>query len=373
MMSRAFAGPGKYVQRPGEISRLSQHLAPLGGRALVLIDGLLFERLQPVIVADLEAAGINVCVERFGGECTDTEIDRVTAIARGHAADTLVGVGGGKTADTAKIVAHAVGAWTVIVPTIASTDAACSAVAVRYTLDGRWNGSDRLPRNPDLVVVDSQVVASAPARFLVAGIGDALSTWFEARSNLESHTPNYIQGGFPPTLTAVALVKACHGVLMADGVKAVLAVRAGLHTIAVENVIEANMLLSSVGFENLGCSAAHAIHDGLTAIPATHGTLHGEKVAFGVLCLLLLENRPWEELLTTIEFCETVGLPTTLARLGIIDNVRDVVEQVAQGAMADGESAVACPVEVSVPIIRDAILALDAITSARPHQSGTRP
>ncbi|WAA66074.1 glycerol dehydrogenase [Microbacterium oxydans] len=366
-MSRAYAGPGKYIQRRGEISRLSQHLAPLGTRALVLIDPFLLERLRDVISTDLTGAGIDARIEAFGGETTDAEIDRVTAIAREHGADTLVAVGGGKTADTVKIAAHAVGAWTVIVPTIASTDAPCSAVAVRYTPEGVWNGSDRLPRNPDLVVVDSEIVAGAPARFLVSGMGDALSTWFEARSNLESRTPNYVQGGFPPTLTAIALVKACHEALLTDGVKAKLAVEQGLHTLAVENVIEANMLLSSVGFENLGCSAAHAIHDGLTAIPEAHGVLHGEKVAFGTLCLLLLENRPFSELLEMIEFCEAVGLPTTLAELGITTNTREIAERIGEGAMAEGESAVACPVEVSVPIIRDAILALDAITAARKH------
>lgn len=364
-MSRAYAGPGKYIQRAGEIGRLSQHLAPLGRRALVVIDPFLLERLGPTIAADLDGAGIDARIESFGGETTDAEVERITALAREQAADTLVGVGGGKTADVVKIAAHAVGAWTVVVPTIASTDAPCSAVAVRYTPEGVWNGSDRLPRNPDLVVVDSEVVASAPARFLVSGMGDALSTWFEARSNLESRTPNYVQGGFPPTLTAIALVRACHEALMADGLKAKLAVEQGLRTIAVENVIEANMLLSSVGFENLGCSAAHAIHDGLTALPETHGMLHGEKVAFGTLCLLLLENRPMDELLAMIEFCESVGLPTTLAQLGITADVRAAAERVAEGAMAEGESAVACPVDVSVPIIRDAILALDAITSAR--------
>ncbi|MBB5755087.1 glycerol dehydrogenase [Prosthecomicrobium pneumaticum] len=361
-MARAFGGPGKYVQRAGEIARLGEHLAPLGRRPLFLVDRALFEPMAAAIAAAL-GADVRPRFERFGGECCSAEIGRVTAIAVEERADVVVGVGGGKTADTAKIVAIETGARIVIVPTIASTDAPCSAVAVRYTKDGVYETSLRLARNPDLVLVDSAIVAAAPPRFLIAGIGDALSTWFEARSNLESRTDNYVAGGFPAPLAGIAIARHCHDVLMRDALKARTAVEAGLLTTAVENIIEANTLLSGLGFENCGCAAAHGIHDGLTVLDEVHGVFHGEKVAFGTLCLLMLENREQAEIEATVRFCRALGLPTRLADLGIVADVREKVERVAAAALAPGAIIHATPVRLSVPIVRDAILALDAFAT----------
>ena len=361
-MSRAYGGPGKYIQRRGEIGALGRHVAPLGARALVLVDGALFDRLQPVLAAGLD--GVAPHFEPFGGECTHAEIERVAAAIAARGAEVVVAVGGGKTIDTAKTAAIRTGARIAVVPTIASTDAPCSAVAVVYDAHGVYVESLRLARNPDVVVVDPEVIVAAPPRFFAAGIGDALSTWVEARSNIASRTDNYVAGGFPPTLAGIAIAEACRAVLMRDGAKAMAAVRAGLCTTAVENVIEANTLLSGLGFENVGCSAAHGIHDGLTRLGETHGLLHGEKVAFGVLCLLMLENRPADEIEATVRFCRTIGLPTRLADLGIVEDIASRVERVAEAVLSSPRNIIfATPVTLSVALVRDAILALDAFAS----------
>lgn len=360
-MARAFGGPNKYIQRAGEIDKLADYLAPLGKRALVLIDRVLFETLSERIAKNCDDK-LDLHFERFGGECCTSEIERVRAAAAEHRSDILVGVGGGKTANTAKIVAIDTDARIVIAPTIASTDAPCSAIAVRYSEHGVYEESLRLPRNPDVVVVDSALVAAAPARFLVAGIGDALSTWFEARSNIESRTDNYVAGGFPATEAGMAIARHCQEVLMRDAVKAKVAVEAGLLTRAVENIIEANTLLSGLGFENCGCSAAHGIHDGLTVLEEVHGLFHGEKVAFGTLCLLMLENRDRGEIEAMIRFCRSVGLPTRLADLGIVDDVPAKIGRVADAACRPGNIIYATPAAVTAPAVRDAILALDALS-----------
>lgn len=360
-MARAFGGPNKYIQRAGEIDRLSGYLEPLGKRVLALIDRALFDQLSERIDRG-RSPGLDIRFERFGGECCTSEIERVRKIALEHGSEVLLGIGGGKTADTAKIVAVDIGARIIIAPTIASTDAPCSAIAVRYSEHGIYEESLRLPRNPDAVVVDSALVAAAPARFLVAGIGDALSTWFEARSNIESRTDNYVAGGFPAPEAGMAIARHCQTVLMRDALQARIAVEAGLLTQAVENIIEANTLLSGLGFENCGCSAAHGIHDGLTVLAEVHGHFHGEKVAFGTLCLLMLENRERSEIETMIRFCRSIGLPTTLADLGIVEDVPAKIGQVAEAACRPGNIIYATPVDITVPAVRDAILALDAFS-----------
>jgi glycerol dehydrogenase len=250
------------------------------------------------------------------------------------------------------------------VPTIASNDAPCTAVAVRYSAQGRDPEPIGLPRNPDVVIVDSALIAKAPVRFLVAGIGDALSTWFEARSNLDSRSNNYIGPGLPAPEAGIAIAKACHAVLMRDALAAKLACECGALTPAVEAIIEANTLLSGLGFENCGVSAAHGIQEGMTVLDETRDFYHGEKVAFGVLCLLMLEGRPLAEITEVALFCRSVGLPTTLADLKLGNATPADITRVAEASLKPSSDTWRVAVPLSVEIVRDAILALDAFTRA---------
>jgi glycerol dehydrogenase len=360
---RAFGGPGKYIQRAGEIDHLSDHLRPLGAKAFLLADSFVFDTMGDDLRRSLAKGGLSHTIERFNGECCSEEIARVEALAQAQPATVVVGVGGGKTIDTAKVVACATGARLAVVPTIASTDAPCSAIAVRYTPCGVYQEAISLPRNPDVVVVDSAIVAKAPARFLTSGVGDALSTWFEARSNMETFSKNYIASGFPAPAAGFALARACYDVLMRDAVAAKYAVERGALTQAVENIIEANTLLSGLGFENCGVSGGHGIHDGLTVLNETHDFYHGEKVAFGTLCLLMLEGRPFAEIEATASFCRSLGLPTTLRDLKLAKASKADIERVAKAALAPGSATWRSAAPLSVASVRDAIIALDAFTS----------
>lgn len=366
MTGRAFGGPGRYIQQAGEIDRLPHHVAPLGSRPLLLIDGVLVERLGAALVDGFRTAGLVPELVPFGGECTLAEIERIAAIGRQTGSEVVVGIGGGKSSDAAKAAAHRIGARTVVVPTIASTDAPCSAIAVRYTAEGVWERSERLPFNPDLVVVDSAIVAAAPPRFLVAGMGDAIATWYEARSVRESGSLTYVGAGFPATAAGMAVARETRAVLLRDGVAARDDVVAGRLTDAVENVIEANILLSSIGFENGGCAAAHGLHGGLTLLEETHGALHGEKIAVGLIVQLVLERRPETELREVLDFLRAVGLPATLEELGVTGDLGRAAEVVAAASLAEGESTRASPVELSVSIVRDAIVEADRIARRSP-------
>lgn len=138
-------------------------------------------------------------------------------------------------------------------PTIASTDAPCSALSVIYSDEGVFEKYLFLPANPNMVLVDTTIVAAAPVRLLVAGMGDALATYFEARACEASGATNCVGG--KTTLAAMGLARLCYDTLLEDGVKAKLAVENGVCTKAVEHVIEANTYLSGLGFESGGLAA----------------------------------------------------------------------------------------------------------------------
>ena len=185
--------PGRYVQGQGALAELSDEVSRLGSTVLIVVGGTAHKTIVPAYLPDWSEQ-FDIQVEPFSGECSDREIERLSRTAKDQSCDVIVGMGGGKAIDTAKAVAHAAGAATVIVPTIASTDAPTSAVSVIYTSDGAFQRYLFVRRNPDLVLVDTDIIAQAPVRFLVAGMGDALATWFEADSCRRSSSPNACGG-----------------------------------------------------------------------------------------------------------------------------------------------------------------------------------
>lgn len=359
-MLNLFCSPSRYVQGRDATASLGHHLQHLGlaGPALVIAGATVQRQLTPTWETTFAEAGIHHTVRTFGGECTQAEIDAGVGDARDRGATVIIGAGGGKCLDTARAVAAALDLPVVNCPTLASSDAPCSALSVVYTEDGVVDRYLFYPRNPDLVLVDSSVVAAAPARFLVGGMGDALATWFEARTVIEAHGANQLGGG--TTLTAGALARLCYETLLADGVAARSSVEAGAVTPALERIIEANTLLSGLGFESGGLAIAHSVHNGLTAVDGTHEYLHGEKVAFGLLVQLLVEGRPEAEIDQVVAFSRSVGLPVTLAEVGLIDPAPEVVTAIATRSVAEGETAHHEPFPVTADLIADGILAADA-------------
>jgi len=306
--------PGRYVQGFDALQSLGDEMIRFGSRALLLVDPYVNDHLLADFLPAVKAK-LDVQVEKFNGECSDEEIERLTGLAKSAKLEMIVGVGGGKTLDTAKATAHALKLPVVIIPTIASTDAPCSALAVIYTSAGEFKRYLVLPSNPTVVLVDTRVIAQAPARFLVSGMGDALATFFEARSCQTKYAGNMT--GRIGSMTAYALAELCYETLLTYGVQALAACENHISTPAFEKVVEANTLLSGLGFESGGLAAAHAIHNGLTALAATHHYFHGEKVAIGTLASLFLTGKEPEMIDEVYDFCESVGLPTTLADIGL--------------------------------------------------------
>ena len=161
-------------------------------------------------------------------------------------------------------------------------------------------------------------------------------------------------------LAAMGIAKLCYDTLIAEGEKAKIAAQAHALTPAVEKIIEANTLLSGMGFESGGLAGAHAIHNGLTVLPECHSMQHGEKVNFGTLTQLVLENIPEDELYDMLDWMIAVGLPVTFKELGITDTGREHLMPAAEAACADNDTLHNLPFEVNAEMVYNAMLAADA-------------
>lgn len=316
--AHVFRTTPRYVQAPGLIERAADYLAPLKIKHCAILCTPRSQKGEGArLLAALDKAGIDARVTTFGGECSFQEIEARTAELREQEPfDALIALGGGKTLDAGKCIAERLEVPVVIMPTLASNDAPCSALSVIYTPEGATETYEVFAQNPALVMVDTEIVAKAPVRFLVAGMGDAMSTWYEARAchtNPAGMTPY----GDRPTLAGVALSETCANILYAHGVDALQAVTAGQLNEAVEHVVEANTLLSGAGFECTGVAGAHALAQALTLLPEVdHNYLHGEMVAIGTLTQLMLEKDLAEAERCARLFAQ-VGLPVNFAQLGM--------------------------------------------------------
>jgi glycerol dehydrogenase len=365
---RTVISPARYVQGKGAIHQLGEYLKPIGSTPLLVADDLVWGLVGHDIEASLKAADLPVQREVFHGIPSAKEVDRLVEVIRKTGADVAVAVGGGSAIDAVKAAGHLAGIRWANCPTVASTDAPCSALSVIYTEDGEFEEYRFFPRNPDLVLVDSQVVANAPVQLLIAGVGDALATWLEARATAQSNSKT-MAGGLP-TLTGTALAQLSWDVLWDNALQAVDAVRDNEVTPAVEKVIEANTLLSGLGFESGGLAAAHAIHNGLTAVAATHGLAHGQKVNIGSVTQLVLEGAPSSEIREFVEFTTRVGLPTTLTEVGLRADDLDALTTVADAATVAGETIHAMPFEVRSADVVSALASIERFATRVRREAG---
>ena len=368
--TRAFTAPMKYIQGYGEINRLETYTRVYGGKTFILIDRFLYPTLGKKLDVCFAGTDTGCYVEQFAGECSMTEIHRVAALAKTEEAACIVGVGGGKTLDTAKGAADTLDLPYIICPTAASNDAPVASVSVIYTDEGVHNGSLFFKRSAELVLVDTEVVAKAPVRLFRAGIGDALATWYEAEANDRSNHKNYVGSGYRRTLVGLEIARLSHRILREDGVKAIRSLEAGVVTEAVENVIEANILMSGLGYQNTGCSVAHAVNAGLTELEESASYLHGERVGFGVLVQFVFENRTVEELNQLLEYMSETGLPITLKQVGVDHTRTDRINIMVDKIVHHNGTIYSEPLFVNEDTVRAAILGADAI--GRAYQQGRK-
>jgi glycerol dehydrogenase-like iron-containing ADH family enzyme len=313
--ARVVRGQQALVDSIEYILKMGQRPLIIGGEHSLTLSQLqvLYDRLGGALRdrPELEIAQIG-----YAPDCCEPSLDRLVQSASAHQADLIIGIGGGKCLDTAKLVAHRCQLPVVTIPTTAATCAAWTALSNIYSESGAFLADVSLPKCPDLLILDYGIVATAPPRMLVAGIGDAIAKWYEA-SISSGHSSQTL------LIAAVQQARVLRDILFQKSAAAI-ASPGGEDW---QEVVDATVLLAGVigGLGGAQCRtvAAHAVHNGLTHLPGSHHALHGEKVAYGILVQLRLQEMLQADRLAAtaraqlLDFYTEIGLPKTLADLGL--------------------------------------------------------
>jgi glycerol dehydrogenase-like iron-containing ADH family enzyme len=310
----------------------------------------------------------NAARATYGEDCSEVGLAGLREAIGAHRADLIIGVGGGKALDASKLVADQEGLPIVTIPTSAATCAAWTALSNVYSDEGAFQYDVGLTRCPDLLILDYELIATAPQRTLVAGIGDALAKWYEA-SVSSGHSEQTL------VIAAVQQARVLRDLLLQKAGAALAAPGEGDWREVVDACVLMAGMMGGLGGAQCRTVAAHAVHNGLTHLLQSHGALHGEKVAYGILVQLRLEEMLQGNLLAAssrqqlLKFYGEMGLPQTLGDLGLDGVTIAELRRSAEVACRDGSDIHRLPFEVTPAQLMAAMVSTTAPFSVRTQDS----
>lgn len=362
MLSLTIA-PAQVIRAPQALKAAGATIARLGSRPLIVGGdrslAVVQNRLQPV----LEQQKLQFTQASYGTDCSEAGLAALKKAAVAHKADLIIGVGGGKALDAAKLVAHQCQLPVVTIPTSAATCAAWTALSNVYSEQGAFLYDVSLSRCPDLLILDYDLIQTAPQHTLVAGIGDAIAKWYEA-SVSSGHSEQTL------IIAAVQQARVLRDILFQKSAAALKEPGSAVW----REVVDATVLLAGVigGLGGAQCRtvAAHAVHNGLTHIPVRK-SIHGEKVSYGILVQLRLEEMvQGNQLAATsrqqlLKFYSEIGLPQTLADLGLGEMTLAQLQQATEIALAPKSDIHRLPFKVVTEQLMAAMVSTTAPTTSK--------
>ena len=319
---RCFQSPSRYMQGPGLIQRLPKFAANFGKTALLIIDPFFYDEFSVSVPKLFKAAGMKAYTVKFPGYIGHKELNEMIDFVKTlpEVPDTFIGMGGGQTMDINKAVAATYRKNWISFPTALTTDAPTFTHSI-INNPGAQNELMFHFKNPDYVVVDTEITIKSPAWMLASGIGDALATYIEAQaSSANNNVCNSGLDDYRPTMLGMAAAKLSYDILLEKGRSAIRAARQHLRTPAYEDVVEATVLLSGLGFECTGVSIAHGLQAGFHVLPVKP-LLHGTGVGYCTLIQLIVQND--SRFAEIFSFCRDIGLPVCTQDLGLTAENRD--------------------------------------------------
>ncbi|MEY3462844.1 MAG: hypothetical protein RLZZ468_622 [Cyanobacteriota bacterium] len=360
-LSSHATAPARVLRGPGAWREALEPIAALGRRPLLLgrsdATGALRQQLQH----DLAAIGAAPLQATLQHDCCEADLERLADQVRSGGCDAVIAAGGGKVLDAGKLLADRLDLACVTVPTSAATCAGWTALANVYSAEGAFRHDVALQRCPELLVFDHTLVRQAPPRTLVSGIADAMAKWYEASVSSGGSGDGLIQ-------QAVQMARVLRDQLLLDAAVAVTDAHRGdaPPSEAWVRVAEAcgltAGLIGGIGGARCRTVAAHAVHNGLTQLPAIHHWLHGEKVGFGILVQLRLEEQLGGNQLAgqarrqLLPLFAELGIPCSLDDLGLASASLSDLQQVCAFACAPGSDLHHLPFPVAPPDLLAALV-----------------
>ncbi|MBC1483381.1 iron-containing alcohol dehydrogenase family protein [Listeria sp. FSL L7-1509] len=353
--------PQEYLCQVGAWDTLPNHLERRGLENVLIVRGNASWEVAKKKFPKLPA--ITSTFETYNGTSTYEERDRLVAIMKANKMDAIIAVGGGKVADVSKAAAAVLRLPVIILPTLASTCAAYTPLSVMYDSEGAMIRYDVFASSNALLLIDPEMILDSPKELLVAGIGDTLAKWYEADVIIQSLPMKSVE-----IEIAHFAAKMCHDNLLNFSEEALLAMDKQELNEAFIKIIETNILVGGMvgGFgDDYGrCAGAHSIHDALTMVPETHHLLHGNKVAYGILVQLVIENR-WDEIEQLLPFYTKLGLPASLYDMGLASLSEETLMAVSERATEEHETIHMMPGEMTPIVVLNAIKQLEESMAAK--------
>ncbi|KZL50060.1 oxidoreductase [Nodularia spumigena CENA596] len=353
--------PGKIIRGSGVLQTASAEITRLGTRPLIIAGNSTQEIAQKNLQAIL--AQLNTAQSSYGVDCCEASLQALQNTAQEHQADVIIGIGGGKALDTAKLVAEQLHLPVVTIPTSAATCAAWTALSNVYSESGAFLYDVALSRCPDLLILDYDLIQTSPQRTLVAGIGDAIAKWYEASVSSGNSQQTLI-------ISAVQQARVLRDILLQKSATALKEPGSQIW----QEVVDATVLLAGVigGMGGAQCRtvAAHAVHNGLTHISG-HSSIHGEKVAYGILVQLRLEEMLQSNQLAAsarqqlLKFYAEIGLPQNLSDLGLGNITLQELQTAAEIALEPKSDIHRLPFKVALEQLMAAMVSTTAPTDSR--------
>ncbi|BCX07218.1 oxidoreductase [Fischerella major NIES-592] len=350
--------PAKVIRGSQILTQVSNEITRLGHRPLIVTGNHTQKAIQPHLQPLLEHQQLQFALAEYTPDCSEASLKSLRKAAKEHQADVIIGIGGGKALDTAKLLAHQLHLPVVTIPTSAATCAAWTALSNVYSEQGAFLYDVALDRCPDLLILDYDLILTAPPRTLVAGIGDAIAKWYEASVSSGNSDQTLI-------IAAVQQARVLRDILLQKSAAALQQPGSEVW----QQVVDATVLLAGVigGVGGAQCRtvAAHAVHNGLTHI-CKSGSIHGEKVAYGILVQLRLEEMIQGNQLAAaarqqlLKFYGEIGLPQTFSDLGLDCVTLGELQKAAEIALAPNSDIHRLPFKVTLEQLMAAMVSTTA-------------
>ncbi|MDO9324562.1 MAG: NAD(P)-dependent glycerol-1-phosphate dehydrogenase, partial [Methanoregula sp.] len=225
------------------------------------------------------------------------------AEAAAEGVDFLIGVGGGRVIDTAKIVSYNIDRPFISIPTAASHDGIASARASVPTVEGH---ASLEAQPPMAIIADTGIIATAPHRLLAAGCADVISNYTAILDwELAHRVKGEAMSEYAITLskmTAEILVKDAHLIKPHQEQSAWIVIKA---------LVSSGVAMSIAGSSRPASGGEHKFSHALDKL-APGKALHGESCGIGTIISMYLHGGDWRAIRTSLKI---IGAPTTPADL----------------------------------------------------------